>query len=193
MILRAPVAKGQTSDDNAIDVTFWMSGTVPNTLYRRVTSTGHSIDGVIRTVDVNDNSPSALAAHFALRHFGRRPVLQKERFGRRPAVKKERPYRADCQPDHQECNGTRDRPHFTPYYEFTGQGRVEFVSRLLRTPRPGVGWMRLGSPKLPPLGTRKHTSHARPSVCGATPALRHKRSPGDGGDTGASGSVRGEP
>src|SRR6266487_3670008 len=103
MILGAPVAKGQASDDNAVDVTFWMSGAVPNVLYRRITSTSHSIDCVIRTLDVNDNSASALAAHFALRHLGRRPALQKERLGRRPALQKECPYRADCQPDYQEC------------------------------------------------------------------------------------------
>jgi hypothetical protein len=74
MTLRAPVAKGQPSDDNTVDVTFWMTGAVPNALYRRITSTSHSIDCVIRTVDVNHNSASAFAAQFALCHFGRRPA-----------------------------------------------------------------------------------------------------------------------
>jgi hypothetical protein len=75
MILRAPVAKGQPSDDNTVDVTFWMTGAVPNALYRRITAASHSIDCVIRTVDVNHNGASAFAAQFALRHFGRSAAL----------------------------------------------------------------------------------------------------------------------
>jgi len=62
MILRAPVAKGKPSNDNTVDVTFWMSGAVPNTLYRRITSTSHSIDRVIRTIDVNHNSANDFAS-----------------------------------------------------------------------------------------------------------------------------------
>jgi hypothetical protein len=72
MAFRAPVAKGQPSNDNPVDVIFWMSGAVPNALYRRITPTSHSIDCVIHTVDVNHNSASAFAAQFALRRFGRR-------------------------------------------------------------------------------------------------------------------------
>ena len=119
-----------------------MSGAVPNALDRRVTSTSHSVYCVIRTVDVNDNSPSALASHLALRHFGRRSALQKDglgrrsALGRRPAFQKRRPQRANCQPDHQECSGSGDRPHFHPLDTRLRetQGRLEFVSKLLKCP-----------------------------------------------------------
>ena len=125
MALRAPVAKGQPSNDNPVDVIFWMTAIVPNALDGRITSTSHSIDCVIRTVDVNHNSASAFAAQYALRHFGGRPASKRGRFGRRlasqnesfrsrPAFKKTRPYRTDRQPDHQERNSGRDRPHLYP-------------------------------------------------------------------------------
>jgi hypothetical protein len=49
-------------------------------------------------------------------------------FGIRPGLKKQRGRGTSRQSEHQECNSSGDRPHFRE-----AQGRVEFVSKLLKS------------------------------------------------------------
>jgi hypothetical protein len=66
-----------------------MTGAVPNALYRRITAASHSID----CFDVNHNGASAFAAHFALRHVGRRSALFRKSVSEGdPLLKKSAPF-----------------------------------------------------------------------------------------------------
>jgi len=51
--------------ENAIYVSLWASGAVPDPLNWRVTRTGHAIDSVVFAVNIDDNSPRPFAAQLA--------------------------------------------------------------------------------------------------------------------------------
>jgi hypothetical protein len=75
-----PIAKGKARDDNAVEITSGIGGSIPHALNRRIKATSHSVRRVVYPVNVNDYSSGAFAAHLALGHLGRRPALKQREY-----------------------------------------------------------------------------------------------------------------
>ena len=75
--------------ENAIYVSLWVSGAVPDPLNWRVTRTGHAIDCVVFAVNIDDNSPRPFAAQLAFASFAY-PLYQPRRARTRSANAKAR-------------------------------------------------------------------------------------------------------
>ena len=71
---RAPIAKCQAFNDEAINIGIRKSGAVPNLLHRRITRTCGSINRIVFTGDADDHSATFFAAKLALVEIGERPA-----------------------------------------------------------------------------------------------------------------------
>jgi hypothetical protein len=114
-----PVAKGETTNDKAVDVHFGASRFIPNALDHGIIPARHTVDRVVLPVDPDDHGACAFAAQLAFCQPEGRPSNNES--GNRTG---------NCA-NHQQRNGSDDQSH--PSAPHIGRKpRAVFLANLLK-------------------------------------------------------------